>query len=326
MGSIALTLAVLYAISAIVGYLQSFTVVTITQRFSQRFRTAIQKKINTVPLNYFDSHSQGDILSRVTNDVDLWDNRLVRSGYSNYFKHSLGSSHYYDVLLKCYYGFHCDWFCLDRICSSSLYHGLLATTFKRQQENLANINGYIEEIYTGQAVVTSYNASKESSQDFKGLNDKLYNSMWQSQFISGIMMPLMIFIGNFGYVMVCLVGAVKVIDGSLTIGDVVAFMTYVRIFSQPLSQIAQGITQLQSATAAIGSIFEFLEEKDMDDESVKTAELTDTKGQVVFDHVSFGYTPEKTIIHDFSALAKPGQRLLLLVRRVLVRQPLLTCL
>lgn len=108
---------------------------------------------------------------------------------------------------------------------------------------MANINGYIEEIYTGQAVVTSYNASKESSQDFKGLNDKLYNSMWQSQFISGIMMPLMIFIGNFGYVMVCLVGAVKVIDGSLTIGDVVAFMTYVRIFSQPLSQIAQGITQ-----------------------------------------------------------------------------------
>lgn len=122
-------------------------------------------------------------------------------------------------------------------------------------------------------------------------------------------MPLMIFIGNFGYVMVCLVGAIKVIDGSLTIGDVVAFMTYVRIFSQPLSQIAQGITQLQSATAAIGRIFEFLEEKDMDDESAKTAELTDTKGQVVFDHVSFGYTPEKTIIHDFSAFAKPGQKI-----------------
>ena len=204
----------------------------------------------------------------------------------------------------------CDWFCfLIGFVHSSLHHGFLTTPFQRQQENLANINGYIEEIYTGQAVVTSYNASEESSQAFKGLNDKLYKSMWQSQFISGIMMPLMIFIGNFGYVMVCLVGAIKVIDGSLTIGDVVAFMTYVRIFSQPLSQIAQGITQLQSATAAIGRIFEFLEEKDMDNESAKTAELTDTKGQVVFDHVSFGYTPEKKILNKISLYAKPGQKI-----------------
>ena len=257
-GSIALTLAVLYAISAIVGYLQSFTVVTITQRFSQRFRTAIQKKINTVPLNYFDSHSQGDILSRVTNDVDLLGQSLSQG---------LGTLITSSILLVAaiimmFYSnvtmaFTAIGSVLIGFVLVAFIMGFSQPLFKRQQENLANINGYIEEIYTGQAVVTSYNASKESSQDFKGLNDKLYNSMWQSQFISGIMMPLMIFIGNFGYVMVCLVGAVKVIDGSLTIGDVVAFMTYVRIFSQPLSQIAQGITQLQSATAAIGSIFEF---------------------------------------------------------------------
>ena len=241
--------------------------------------------------------------------LTFWDNQLSqRFRYLDYFKCSLGGSPYYDVLLKCHYGFHCDWFCLDRFCSGSLHHGLLQPLFKRQQENLANINGYIEEIYTGQAVVTSYNAAQESSQAFKGLNDKLYKSMWQSQFISGIMMPLMIFIGNFGYVMVCLVGAIKVIDGSLTIGDVVAFMTYVRIFSQPLSQIAQGITQLNQLLQPLVVSLNF-GRKDMDDESAKTAELTDTKGQVVFDHVSFGYTPEKTIIHDFSALAKPGQKI-----------------
>ena len=308
--SIAMTLAVLYAISAIVGYLQSFTVATVTQRFSQRFRTAIQKKINSVPLNYFDSHSQGDTLSRVTNDVDLLGQSLSQG---------LGTLITSSVLLVAaiimmFYSnvtmaFTAIGSVLIGFVLVAFIMGFSQPLFKRQQENLANINGYIEEIYTGQAVVTSYNAAQESSQAFKGLNDKLYKSMWQSQFISGIMMPLMIFIGNFGYVMVCLVGAIKVIDGSLTIGDVVAFMTYVRIFSQPLSQIAQGITQLQSATAAIGRIFEFLEEKDMDDESAKTAELTDTKGQVVFDHVSFGYTPEKTIIHDFSALAKPGQKI-----------------
>jgi len=293
--SIAMTLAVLYAISAIVGYLQSFTVATVTQRFSQRFRTAIQKKINSVPLNYFDSHSQGDTLSRVTNDVDLLGQSLSQG---------LGTLITSSILLVAaiIMMFYSNvTMALTAIGSVLIGFVLVAfimgfsqPLFKRQQENLANINGYIEEIYTGQAVVTSYNASEESSQAFKGLNDKLYKLMWQSQFISGIMMPLMIFIGNFGYVMVCLVGAIKVIDGSLTIGDVVAFMTYVRIFSQPLSQIAQGITQLQSATAAIGRIFEFLEEKDMDDESGKTAELTDTKGQVV---------------HDFSALAKPGQKI-----------------
>lgn len=309
-GSIALTLAILYAISAIVGYLQSFTVATVTQRFSQRFRTAIQKKINSVPLNYFDSHSQGDTLSRVTNDVDLLGQSLSQG---------LGTLITSSVLLVAaiIMMFHSNVTMAFTAIGSVLIGfvlvgfimGFSQPLFKRQQDNLANINGYIEEIYTGQAVVTSYNATEESSKAFKALNDKLYKSMWQSQFISGIMMPLMIFIGNFGYVMVCLVGAIKVIDGSLTIGDVVAFMTYVRIFSQPLSQIAQGITQLQSATAAIGRIFEFLEEKDMDDESAKTAELTDTKGQVVFDHVSFGYTLEKTIIHDFSAVAKPGQKI-----------------
>ena len=180
--------------------------------------------------------------------------------------------------------------------------------FKRQQNNLAAVNGYVEEIYSGHNVVTSYNASEETSQAFKILNTNLYKSMWQSQFLSGIMMPLMIFIGNFGYVMVCVVGAVKVINGDITMGDVVAFMSYVRIFSQPLSQIAQAFTQMQSATAAMSRVFEFLEEEEMEDESHKERQLSDVKGEVTFDNVFFGYSRDKTIIHDFSAVAKPGQK------------------
>src|SRR5699024_10403547 len=172
--------------------------------------------------------------------------------------------------------------------------------FKRQQNNLAAINGYVEEIYSGHNVITSYNAAEEVSESFKELNQNLYKSMWQSQFLSGIMMPLMIFIGNFGYVMVCVVGAVKVINGDLNMGDVVAFMTYVRIFSQPLSQIAQAFTQLQSAIAAMGRVFDFLGEEEMEDDSDKKRQLNYVNGEVAFDNVFFGYSMDKNIIHDFS--------------------------
>ena len=307
--SIALGLAVLYAISAFVGYLQSFTVATLTQRFSQRFRTAIQKKINAVPLNYFDSHAQGDTLSRVTNDVDLLGQSLSQ-GLGTLITSSvllvgaIVMMFYSNVIMA----FTAIGSVLIGFVLVAILMGVSQPLFKRQQENLSVVNGYVEEIYSGQGVVTSYNAAAEVSKTFEGMNQNLYKSMWQSQFISGIMMPLMIFIGNFGYVMVCLVGAIKVIDGSLTIGDVVAFMTYVRIFSQPLSQIAQATTQLQQAGAAMGRLFEFLEEEDMADESTKVKTLSDVKGEVVFDDVFFGYTKDKTIIHDFSAVAKPGQK------------------
>ena len=251
-GKIALTLAILYVISAVVGYIQSFTVATIVQRFSQRLRKAIQTKINKVPLSYFDSHSQGDTLSRVTNDVDLLGQSLNQS---------LGTLVTSTMLLigSIFMMFHSNVRMALTAIGSVLIGFVLVMVimgssqplFKRQQNNLAAINGYVEEIYSGHNVITSYNASEETSQAFKTLNTNLYKSMWQSQFLSGIMMPLMIFIGNFGYVMVCVVGAVKVINGDITMGDVVAFMTYVRIFSQPLSQIAQAFTQMQSATAAM---------------------------------------------------------------------------
>ncbi|MCR5051965.1 MAG: ABC transporter ATP-binding protein/permease [Streptococcus sp.] len=308
-GEIALTLAILYVISAVVGYIQSFTVATIVQRFSQRLRKAIQTKIDKVPLNYFDSHSQGDTLSRVTNDVDLLGQSLNQS---------LGTLVTSTMLLigSIFMMFHSNVSMALTAIGSVLIGFVLVMVimgssqplFKRQQNNLAAINGYVEEIYSGHNVVTSYNATGETSETFKKLNTNLYKSMWQSQFLSGIMMPLMIFVGNFGYVMVCVVGAVKVINGDITMGDVVAFMTYVRIFSQPLSQIAQAFTQMQSATAAMSRVFEFLEEDEMEDESDKERQLSDVKGEVAFDNVFFGYSKDKTIIHDFSAVAKPGQK------------------
>ena len=308
-GKIALTLAILYVISAVVGYIQSFTVATIVQRFSQRLRKAIQTKIDKVPLNYFDSHSQGDTLSRVTNDVDLLGQSLNQS---------LGTLVTSSMLLigSIFMMFHSNVSMALTAIGSVLIGFVLVMVimgssqplFKRQQNNLAAINGYVEEIYSGHNVVTSYNAAGETSETFKKLNTNLYKSMWQSQFLSGIMMPLMIFVGNFGYVMVCVVGAVKVINGDITMGDVVAFMSYVRIFSQPLSQIAQAFTQMQSATAAMSRVFEFLEEDEMEDESVKERQLSDVMGEVTFDNVFFGYSKEKTIIHDFSAVAKPGQK------------------
>ena len=308
-GEIALTLVILYVISAVVGYIQSFTVATIVQRFSQRLRKAIQTKIDKVPLNYFDSHSQGDTLSRVTNDVDLLGQSLNQS---------LGTLVTSTMLLigSIFMMFHSNVSMALTAIGSVLIGFVLVMVimgssqplFKRQQNNLAAINGYVEEIYSGHNVVTSYNATGETSETFRKLNTNLYKSMWQSQFLSGIMMPLMIFVGNFGYVMVCVVGAVKVINGDITMGDVVAFMSYVRIFSQPLSQIAQAFTQMQSATAAMSRVFEFLEEDEMEDESVKERQLSDVKGEVTFDNVLFGYSKEKTIIHDFSAVAKPGQK------------------
>ncbi|WP_165210923.1 ABC transporter ATP-binding protein [Streptococcus tangpeifui] len=309
-GSIAMTLALLYIGGAIVSYMASFIVSTLIQRFSQRLRDAIADKINKIPLKYFDSHAQGDTLSRVTNDVDL----MTQS-----FNQSLVTMVSAIVLL------------IGSILMMIKTNGALAGTaigsvlagfvltgfimarsqplFKKQQANLAEVSGYVEEIYTGHNIVTSYNARQETKEVFEKLNKNLYTSMWKSQFFSGIMMPMMQFIGNFGYVMVCIVGARMAINGDITMGTIVAFMTYVRIFTQPISQIAQGITQLQAARAAMGRVFEFLGEEEMEVEDAKTKQLDKVKGDVAFEDVFFGYNPDKTIIHDFSAQAKAGQKI-----------------
>ena len=307
--SIALTLAILYGVGALVSYSSSFIISTMIQRFAERLRNAIAEKINRVPLQYFDSHEQGDTLSRVTNDVDL----MTQS-----FNQSLVQMVSSIVLLigSIFMMFKTDWH-LAVTAIVSVFAGFALSSiimvksqplFKQQQDNLAKVSGYVEEIYSGHNVVISYNGRHQAKDHFDAINQDLYQSMWKSQFFSGIMMPLMQFVGNFGYVMVCIVGAALTINGDITIGTIVAFMTYVRIFTQPIGQMAQGITQLQSASAAMRRVFEFLDEEEMEDESQKTRQLETTKGHVKFEHVRFGYSPDKTIIHDFTAEAKPGQK------------------
>ena len=302
-------LAVIYVIGLLSNYLQAFLFTTAIQRFSERLRTAIAEKINSLPLGYFDGHSQGDTLSRVTNDVDTAAQSLNQS-----LGTVLSSSLLILAVLVTMFGM--NWIlALVTVVSTligfafvSIFMGKSQGFFKSQQQDLAAVNGYVEEMYSGHNVVTSYNAIESTKEEFATLNHRLYDSIWKSQFISGIMMPIMMFIGNFSYALVIIVGAALALNGYISIGIIVAFMAYVRIFSQPLSQIAQGITSLQQVSAAMGRVFEFLAEEEMEDESHKERQLSDMKGQVVFDRVSFAYTPERTIIYDFSATAHAGQK------------------
>ena len=308
--NIALFLAILYAAGALLNYVQSFIISSVIQHFSKRLRTAIAEKINKLPLRYFDSHSQGDTLSRVTNDVDTVGQSLNQSlgtviSSSLLLVAVLFMMFYNNVVLS----FVTIGSVLIGFAFVALIMGKSQRFFRAQQENLASVNGYVEEMYSGHNVIVSYNATDESKVAFQTLNTNLYNSMWKSQFISGIMMPLMMFVGNFGYVMVVLVGASMALNGDVTMGTIVAFMVYVRIFSQPLSQIAQGITTLQQASAAMGRVFEFLAEPEMENDEHKAQQLTTLKGDVAFDNVFFGYNPDRTIIHDFSANAKAGQKI-----------------
>ena len=308
--NIALFLVILYAAGALLNYVQSFIISSVIQHFSKRLRTAIAEKINKLPLRYFDSHSQGDTLSRVTNDVDTVGQSLNQSlgtviSSSLLLIAVLFMMFYNNVVLS----FVTIGSVLIGFAFVALIMGKSQRFFRAQQENLASVNGYVEEMYSGHNVIVSYNATDESKVAFQTLNTNLYNSMWKSQFISGIMMPLMMFVGNFGYVMVVLVGASMALNGDVTMGTIVAFMVYVRIFSQPLSQIAQGITTLQQASAAMGRVFEFLAEPEMENDEHKAQQLTTLKGDVAFDKVFFGYNPDRTIIHDFSANAKAGQKI-----------------
>ena len=302
-------LAVIYVIGLLSNYLQAFLFTTAIQRFSERLRRAIAAKINSLPLGYFDGHSQGDTLSRVTNDVDTAAQSLNQS-----LGTVLSSTLLVVAVLVTMFGM--NWIlALVTVVSTligfvfvSVFMGKSQGFFKSQQQDLAAVNGYVEEMYSGHNVVPSYNAIESTKEEFAKLNHRLYDSIWKSQFISGIMMPIMMFIGNFSYALVIIVGAALALNGQISIGIIVAFMAYVRIFSQPLSQIAQGITSLQQASVAMGRVFEFLAEEEMEDESHKARQLSNMKGQVVFDRVSFGYTPERTIIHDFSATAHAGQK------------------
>lgn len=308
---IGLTLVSLYALSYSLSVVQGWLMATMTQLVSKELRANISSKINKLPMWYYNRTTTGDILSRVTNDVDTIGQSL---------NHSIGNLITSVVLF------------VGSLFMMFITNGIMAVTaivasllgfvimlaimgksqkyFERQQKHLGQLNGHIEEMYAGHTVVKAYNGEEESQKIFDKMNGKLCESGFKAQCLAGLMMPIMGFIGNFGYVAVCVVGGAMALNGKIGFGVIVAFMMYVRYFTQPLSQIAQAVQSLQSAAAAGERVFEFLEAEEMEDESEKKTVLDTTSGTVEFSHVKFGYEDtDTTIIHDFSATAKPGQKI-----------------
>ena len=306
---IAVTLAVMYGLSFLLSAVQGQLMTGVTQKASRQLRESISKKVNRLPIDYYNKTTFGDILSRVTNDVDTI-GQTIQSSIITFVSAVV-------TLVGCLVMmFVTNWVMTLSAIAATLIGFLLITLitarsqkyFVARQQELGEINGHIEEAYSGHTVLRVYNAERQFSETFESLNEKLYNASWKSQFLSGLMMPVMNFVGNLGYVTVCVVGALLALNGQITFGVIVAFMVYVRLFTSPLSQIAQALTSLQSASAAAGRVFEFLEAEEMEDESGKTKTLLNPTGQVTFSHVKFGYTPERMIIKDFNLDVKPGQK------------------
>ena len=309
--SIALFLLIIYLVSALFDFLQGIIMATVANKFAQKMRTQISKKINKLPLRYFDTHSYGDLLSRVTNDVDTIAMSLSQSlgtlvGAITLFIGSIIMMFYTNWILA-----------ITGIVSSLL--GFVAMFvimaksqkyFNARQVEIGKLNGHIEEIYSNHNVVNAYNGQKEASETFDKLNQSVYECNKKSRFLSGLSQPIMSFIGNFSYVAVCVVGAILTMNGNITFGVIVAFMMYIRLFTGPLTQIAPGMTNLQTTAAASERVFEFLEEPEMDEQKNITKHLNPTKveGNIVFDHIKFSYDGKKTVIKDFSCDVKKGQK------------------
>lgn len=306
---VAIFLVFLYGLGYIFNYVQGFIMATVTQRISKQLRRDISGKINRLPLSYFDNTTTGDVLSRVTNDVDMVGQTMNQSVSSlitaiTMFIGSLIMMFYTNwimaiaAILSTFIGFAS----MGMIISKSQKY------FAQQQQELGKLNGHIEEIYSGHNVVKAYNGEQQAKDAFSAINSRLFESAWKSQFMSGLMMPLMMFIGNFGYVVVCIVGAVLAVNGHISFGVIVAFMLYIRLFTQPLQQIAQAATNLQQTAAASGRVFEFLAEKELVKEDEKKEKLQNVKGDVEFKHVRFGYSEDKAVIKDFSVKVNAGQK------------------
>ena len=311
---IAWLLVALYVGYAVLCYVQSWLMANVTQRTAQQLREAISVKINKLPLKYFDKVSYGDVLSRITNDVDAIGQTLGQSLGSLITSITL----FFGALIMMFYNNVIMTLCaIGSALLGLIIMGVIMKVsqkyFSRQQIALGDVNGHVEEMYAGHNVVKAYCGEEDSIARFEKYNKDLYDSGWKSQFLSGLMMPLMNFIGNFGYVVVCVVGAVLAMDGKIEFGVIVAFMMYIRLFTQPLSQFAQAFQNLQRCAAASERVFNFLEEPEMADESGKQALLgangKPVHGDVEFSHVQFGYEPGKTIIKDFSASVKSGQKI-----------------
>lgn len=307
---IGMTLVVFYVMSYLLSAIQGWIMSTVTQRVSKAMRSDISKKINRLPMWFYNQTTTGDVLSRVTNDVDTIGQSL---------NHSIGNMVSAIILFVGSLVMMLTtngWMTLTAAVASLLGFVLMFSImgksqkyFTRQQKHLGEINGHIEEIYSGHTVVKAYNGEEEAQKVFDEMNRNLCESGFKAQCLSGLMMPIMGFIGNLGYVAVCVVGGAMALNGKISFGVIVAFMMYVRYFTQPLSQIAQAVQSLQSAGAAGERVFEFLEAEEMEEETEKISALLNVKGDVEFEHVRFGYEDsDATIIHDFSAKAVSGQK------------------
>lgn len=309
---ISLFLACLYIVSALLSFIESIIMTSVSNNFARKLRGRISVKINKLPLKYFDKNQTGDILSRVTNDVDTIAQSMNQSLSSlvSAITLLLGT-----ILMM----FITNWImALTAISASLIGFAIIFVVlsksqkyFAARQKELGKLNSHIEEVYSGLLVVKAYNGKKEADFKFDEYNEKVYDANRKSQFLSGLMQPIMSFIGNFGYVAVCIVGALLVLHDSITFGVIIAFITYVRLFTSPLMQIAQAFTSLQSTAAASERVFEFLDEEEMSLETNKTKMLdkAKVKGNITFDHVSFGYDKDRTIIKDFTASVKDGQKI-----------------
>lgn len=308
---ITLFLAVMYILGAIFHYVEAYLMAIMTNKLSKNLRNKISVKINKIPLKYFDSTSYGDILSRVTNDVDTISRTLSES------VSDLVSSIVLFIGVVLVMFITNPVMAITGILASLIGFSLLAFILAKsqkyyeiQQKELGNLNGHIEEAYSGHNVVKVYNNVENSKDEFEKINEKMFNSSIKSHFLSGLMPPIMGFIGNFGYVAICIVGSILVINGKINVATIVSFMMYTRLFTSPLSTIAQGFIELQSAAAASERVSEFLSESELEDESSKTLVLDRNKveGNIEFNHVVFGYDDDKNIIKDFNVSVEKGEK------------------
>lgn len=309
--NIALFLLILYLFSALFNFISGFIMATVANKFARELREKISKKINRLPLKYFDEHSYGDILSRVTNDIDTIGQSMNQSLASLIGAITL----FIGTIIMM---FVTNWvMALTAIIASLIGFAFIFIImiksqkyFDLRQTELGKLNDHIEEVYSSLNVVKAYNGATDAEKEFNRLDEAVYVANLKSQFLSGLMQPIMSFIGNFGYLAVCIVGAMLAINGQITFGVIVAFMIYVRLFTNPLTQIAQGITSMQSTVAASERAFEFLESEEMKKEEAKVhLDKSKVKGNITFNHVKFGYNKNKMIIKDFSLDVKSGEKI-----------------
>ncbi|MEG2703054.1 MAG: ABC transporter ATP-binding protein, partial [Clostridia bacterium] len=309
-GILLLWLLGLYVISALLNYIQGFIMTGVSQKLSYSLRKQLAAKVHNLPMSFFDHVTHGEILSRVTNDVDTLGQSLNQS-----LSQIMSSAT--TAIGVLWMMFTISWqMTLVALCILPLSAILMSVVVKKsqkyfigQQRYLGQVNGQVEEIYGGHVIVKAFNAQDNASVEFDRTNEQLYRSAWKSQFLSGLMHPIMNFIGNLGYVAAVVMGAAYAASGAITVGDIQSFIQYVRSFNQPISQVAQIANILQSTMAAGERVFEFLAEKEEEQTVEKPVSIENMRGEVTFDHVHFGYTPDKTIINDFSATVKPGQKI-----------------